>query len=233
MTDDRTNPDPGSDGTRVGALYDWWSRHPRVLEAMYGAVLFGRNASLRDRSLETLDVTPGEDVLEVGCGYGNSFQPLREAMGPSGRLVGLDVSRGMTGAARQRVSERGWRNVEVVRGDARRPPIASGTFDAAYAAMSLSAVPDPVAAIEATRSALRPGGRFVVLDARPFQQWPWRVLNPLIVPISEYATNWVPEVDLVAVLGDEFEDVTVSSFNAGSIFVACARTSDAETNEAI
>lgn len=233
MTDDRTNPDTGSDETRVGALYDWWSRHPRMLEAMYETVLFGRNASLRDRSIETLDVTPGERVLEVGCGYGNSFQALREATGPNGRLVGLDVSRGMIRAARRRVRDRGWRNVEVVRGDARRPPIGPGRFDAAYAAMSLSAVPDPAAAIEATGNALRPGGRFVVLDARPFQQWPWRALNPLIVPVSEFATNWVPEVDLVAVLRDEFESVTVSTFNAGSIFVACARTSDTGTNETV
>lgn len=233
MTDDRVNPDAGSDVERVGALYDWWSRHPSVLEAMYQAVLFGRNATFRDRALETLDVTPGESILEVGCGYGNSFQALREAVGPGGRLVGLDVSRGMTRAARRRVRDGGWRNVEVVRGDARRPPITSGTFDAAYAAMSLSAVPDPAAAIEATRNALRPGGRFVVLDARPFQQWPWRVLNPLVVPVSEVATSWVPEVDLVAVLRDEFENVTVSSFNAGSVFVACARTGDTGRRDAV
>lgn len=233
MTDDRASPDAGSEVARVGALYDRWSRHPRVLEAMYEAVLFGRNATLRDRALETLDVTPGEDVLEVGCGYGNSFQPLRAAVGPSGRLVGLDVSRGMTRAARRRVRDRGWRNVEVVRGDARRPPFTAGTFDAAYAAMSLSAVSDPAAAIVATRDALRPGGRFVVLDARPFQQWPWRVLNPLVVPIAEVATNWVPAVDLVAVLRDEFEDVTVSSFNAGSVIVACARTSDGGREDAV
>lgn len=80
----------------------------------------------------------------------------------------------------------------------------------------------------------RPRRRSTAADhARPFQQWPWRVLNPLVVPISEFATNWVPQVDLVAVLRDEFENVTVSSFNAGSIFVACALTSDPETSETV
>lgn len=226
MTGGPPSADASSDETRVGELYDWWSRHPRVLESMYDLVLLGRAASLRDRSLETLDVTPGECVLEVGCGYGNSFPALREGVGSNGRLVGLDVSRGMVRSARKRVGERGWRNVEVVRGDARRPPLAPGAFDAAYAAMSLSAVPDPASAIEATRTALGPGGRLVVLDARPFQQWPWRLLNRLVVPISEYATDWVPEVDLVAVLRGEFETVEVSTFNAGSIVVACAHTAD-------
>lgn len=229
MTGDHATPSGSSDETRVGELYDWWSRHPRVLEGMYDIALFGRDGAIRDRSLELLDATPGERVLEVGCGFGNSFPALREGVGSDGCLVGLDVSRGMTRAARTRVHDRGWRNVEVVRGDARRPPIAPGAFDAAYAKMSLSAVPDPEAAIGATRTALRPGGRFVVLDARPFQQWPWRLLNPLVVPISEYATNWVPAVDIVDVLRDEFETVRVSSFNAGSIFVACARTADADT----
>lgn len=231
MTDDLASPDASSDGTDVGDLYDWWSRHPWVLESLYETVLFGRNASLRDQSIESLEATAGERVLEVGCGYGNSFAWLREAVGPEGRLVGLDVSQGMTRTARERVRDRGWRNVEVVRCDARKPPIVPGSFDAAYAAMSLSAVPDPAAAIEAIRTALRPGGRFVVLDARPFPQWPCRLLNPLVVPISEFVTNWVPEVDIVDVLRDEFETVEVSSFNAGSIFVACARTAETRTDD--
>ena len=196
---------------------------------MYGVVFFGREAAIRGRSLEALDVTSGDRVLEVGCGYGNSFPMLREGIGPTGRLVGLDVSRGMVRAARDRVRDHGWRNVEVVRADARRPPLRDGAFDAAYAAMSLSAVPDPAAAIEATRTALRPGGRLVVLDAQPFQRWPWRLLNGLVVPISERATNWVPDVDIGAVLRGEFEAVEVSTYNGGSVFVACARRADPET----
>lgn len=71
---------------------------------------------------------------------------------------------------------------------------------------------------------LRPGGRLVVLDARPFEQWPWRIVNPIIVSVGSYATNWLPQVDLLAVLDRAFESVDVTTFNAGSIFVACART---------
>ena len=229
MTEEPRRPAGSTGGTNVDELYDWWSRHPRVLEAMYGVVFFGREAAIRARSLEALDATSGDRVLEVGCGYGNSFPALREAIGPSGRLVGLDVSRGMVDSARDRVHDHGWRNVEVVRADARRPPLRPGDFDAAYASMSLSAVPDPAAAIEATRTALRPGGRLVVLDARPFQRWPWRLLNGLVVPIAERATNWAPDVDIVAILRREFETVEVSTFNGGSTFVACARRADPET----
>ena len=75
----------------------------------------------------------------------------------------------MTAAARERARGAKWEPVHVVRGDAERLPVPREAFDAAYAAMSLSAVPDPTAAVAAVRRALVPGGRFVVLDAQPFQ----------------------------------------------------------------
>jgi demethylmenaquinone methyltransferase/2-methoxy-6-polyprenyl-1,4-benzoquinol methylase len=203
------------------SVYDWWSRHPGALEVLYALAFLGRESAFRGRSLAALDPQSGERVLEVGCGTGNSLGPLREGVAPDGRVVGLDASRGMTEAARERARAAGWDGVHVVRGDARGPPAAE--FDAAYAAMSLSAVPDPDRAVAATREALRPGGRFVVLDARPFRAWPWRALNPAVVPLAEWATNWVPEVDLVATLRRAFEGVEVAAFHGGSIFVARAR----------
>jgi phosphatidylethanolamine/phosphatidyl-N-methylethanolamine N-methyltransferase len=209
-----------------GDVYDWWSRHPRALDALYAMAFLGREASFRRRATGTLALDAGERVLEVGCGNGNSLAALRDGVGSEGSVVGVDASEGMTRAASDRIGDAGWRNVHVVRGDARRPPVADDSFDAAYAAMSLSAVPDPERAVAATRSILRPGGRFVVLDAQPFERWPWRALNPLVVPVSEWATDWVPEVDLTATLRREFDHVDVSTFNGGSMFVARARKSE-------
>lgn len=213
----RTNAPSGRD------VYDWWSRHPRLLEGLYAGVFLGREASFRRRAIETLDPGAGEDVLEVGCGSGNSFESLRAGVGPGGSVVGLDVSEGMGRSARARIRDAGWTNVHVVLGDARRPPVSAERFDAAYAAMSLSAVPDPERAIERTATVLRPGGRFVVLDARPFQRWPWRLANPVVVALAERGTNWVPEVDLLAVLRREFETVEVESFTAGAIVIVHAQ----------
>jgi demethylmenaquinone methyltransferase/2-methoxy-6-polyprenyl-1,4-benzoquinol methylase len=206
-------------------VYDWWSRHPRALDVLYAMAFLGREASFRRRATETLELSAGERVLEVGCGNGNSLTALRDGVGADGRVVGLDASAGMTTAADDRIGDAGWENVHVVQGDARRPPVPDETFDASYAAMSLSAVPDPEDAVAATRAALRPGGRFVVLDAQPFDRWPWRALNPAVVPTAEWATDWVPEVDLIAALGREFDSVEVSTFHGGSVFVARARKS--------
>lgn len=79
-------------------------------------------------------------------------------------------------------------------------------------------------AIESIKTVPRPGGRLVVLDAQPFQRWQWRSANPIIVLVAERATNWVPQVDLLAILRRKFEAVDVATFNAGSIFIACVQT---------
>jgi len=209
-----------------GAVYDWWSRHPRALSALYDLAFFGRERTFRRRALDRLDLSAGERVLEVGCGNGNSFAALRDGVGEAGRVVGLDASRGMTVAARERTREADWESVRVVRGDAERLPVPRESFDAAYAAMSLSAVPSPVAAVEAVRDSLAPGGRFVVLDAQPFQWPPLRLLNPVLVPAFRAATDWVPEVDLVDALEEAFDTAAVETFNAGSIFVARATVAE-------
>lgn len=213
---------PRADEEGMSDVYDWWSRHPRALDLLYLVAFAGRGRTIRRRSFEALAPTRGERVLEVGCGAGEGLERAREAVGPTGTVVGIDASRGMTRAARDRVSDAGWENVHVVRGDVRRPPFPEGRFDAAYAAMSLSAVSDPEQAIVAISRSLRPGGRLVVLDARPFTTWPWRLANPVVVPLSRRLTDWVPEVDVPAVLRREFETVTLEPFNAGSIFVALA-----------
>lgn len=132
----------GNDEMGTGHVYDWWSRHPRVLDILYEAAFLGREHAFRRRAIETLNLTLGEHVFEVGCGTGNSFAAIRDAVGPNGTIVGLDTSRGMVRSACTRIHDASWQNVHVLRGDARRPPVADGTFDAAYASMSLSAVPD-------------------------------------------------------------------------------------------
>lgn len=223
----------GDDGTNEGDVYNWWSRHPWALDLLYAVIFLGREGTFRRRAIETLDLSPGERIIEVGCGNGNSFAPLRVGIGSEGTVVGLDVSRGMVSSAARRIQKAGWQNVHVVRGDAQRPPVVDETFDAAYASMSLSAVPSPERAIDAVEAAVRPGGRFVVLDAQPFQQWPWRRANPLIVPIAERTTNWVPEVDIPAELRREFDAVDVETWNAGTIFIAKAQKNETRTREII
>jgi demethylmenaquinone methyltransferase/2-methoxy-6-polyprenyl-1,4-benzoquinol methylase len=209
-------------------VYDWWSRHPHLLNAFYSVVFFGREATIRRRSVDALGLGRGDRVLELGSGPGNSLGALRERVGPDGVVVGVDASDGMTRLAAGHVQEEGWENVHVVRGDATRPGVRTGAFDAVYAAMSLTAMPEPLAAVDAARDALRPGGRLVVLDAQPFQHLPWRLLNLVLVPVFERLTNWVPDVDVPAGITERFAETSVETYTDGTLFVASARNASGE-----
>ena len=161
----------GASGHGSG-VYDWWSRHPHLLHSFYTVVFFGREATIRRRAIDALGLSHGDRVLELGSGPGNGLGPLRRRVGDEGRVVGVAASRGMTRRAAAHVAREGWENVHVVRGDATRLGVRDGEFDAVYAAMSLTATPEPLAAVDAAYDALRPGGRLVVLDAQPFQHLP-------------------------------------------------------------
>lgn len=203
-------------------LYDWWSRNPWALRALYAFAFLGRERTFRRRSLDALGLDSGDHVLELGCGTGNSLAPLRERVGSEGRVVAVDYSPGMAHAAADRVAEHGWENVHVVHADATALGIDSNAFDAAYAAMSLSAMPDPVAAVDTAARCLREDGRLAVLDARPFQPLPLRVLNPIVVPVLKRLTDWDADTDIPAAIETRFETARVSGYNGGTIYVASA-----------
>jgi phosphatidylethanolamine/phosphatidyl-N-methylethanolamine N-methyltransferase len=210
-------------------IYDWWSRHGRLFELWYDLIFLGSESMLRERSMGALSLDPGDRVLELGCGSGNSFSALRERVGPEGQVIGIDYSAGMVARARDRVREAKWENVAAIRGDAGRPGVRDEAFDAVYTSMSLTAMEGYEAAIGAARSVLRPGGRLSVLDARPFQRWPWTVCNQVVVPVATYATNWVADADVPGAMGKRFESVRLAAFNGGTMIVATARKSTEES----
>jgi demethylmenaquinone methyltransferase/2-methoxy-6-polyprenyl-1,4-benzoquinol methylase len=206
------------DGRR---LYDWWSENTWALRGLYALTFLGREERFRRRSVDALDLSPGDSVLELGCGPGNSLGRLRAAVGPDGTVVGLDYSEGMVRRAQRRVARESWENVHVIHGDATSPPVAPDTFDAVYAAMSLTAMPDPAAAVRAAATALTPAGRFAALDARPFQG-AFSVLNPVVVPVLARLTDWDHETDVPAAVDAAFDSSTVHSYQGGTIYVATA-----------
>src|SRR5437016_2394526 len=69
---------------------------------------------IRARAIRQLELTKGNIVLDVGCGTGASFAALVEAVGPDGRIIGIDQSTGMLGEARRRIERDRWANVEVI-----------------------------------------------------------------------------------------------------------------------
>jgi SAM-dependent methyltransferase len=111
--------------------------------------------------LAHLDLSGGESVLEIGPGTGALTQPLAEAVGEHGRVVAVDISEPMLGAARQKVGEQCLRNVTLLSGDAQVFAFEPAAFDVATSRMGVMFFADPAAAFRNIKRALKPGGRLV------------------------------------------------------------------------
>ncbi len=125
----------------------------------------------RRRAAAALNLRPNSTALEIGCGTGLNFPYLLAYLDPNeGRLVGLDFSADMLERAERRRARRGWRNVELVQGDATALDLGR-QFDAIFFGYSLTMIPDWVAALDRAIEHLAPAGTLVVLDFSRFVGW--------------------------------------------------------------
>lgn len=134
-----------------------------------------------DRLVAEVRPSPGEHVLDIGCGRGAATFPLAEAVGPSGHVTGIDLSPGMVDSARTDAEARGLINVDVAVMDASAPSFHGVTFDVVTASLVLFFLPDPPAALLRWVDLLRPGGRIGVTtfgDADPL----WTAVDDLFRP---------------------------------------------------
>ena len=130
------------------------------------AELFGERVELV-ALLGLLD--PGLVVGDLGCGTG----AMTAALAPFvRRVVAVDASREMLGAARDRVA--GAANVELRSGEIEALPVADGELDAALLVLVLHHLAEPRAALAEAARVLRPGGRLIVVDMLPHGRGEYR-----------------------------------------------------------
>lgn len=104
-------------------------------------------------------VEAGDAVLDVGCGNGEPSLTLARIVGPTGRVLGVDLAESMVEHARRRASTAGVANATFAARNA-EDLSGLGPFDAAVSRFAIMLVPNPVAAARSIRSVLRPGARF-------------------------------------------------------------------------
>ena len=114
--------------------------------------------------LETLQLAPGESVLDVGSGPGILAAEMAQAIGPMGAVHGIDPSESMLAIARRRELPPGSAPVFFVAGDAASLPFGDASFGVAVATQVYEYVPDMPAALAEAHRVLRPTGRLAVLD---------------------------------------------------------------------
>jgi SAM-dependent methyltransferase len=117
---------------------------------------------------------PGDRALDIGCGRGAALFPLAEAVGPTGRVTGIDLAPGMVEATREDVSARGLTNVDLHVMDAAAPELPEASFDVVASSFVIFFLPEPTAALIAWRELLVPGGRLgISMFGKRDPRWEW------------------------------------------------------------
>ncbi|HUO13014.1 MAG TPA: class I SAM-dependent methyltransferase [Caulobacteraceae bacterium] len=134
--------------------------------------------------------SPGEMVLDVGCGCGETAAMLADAVAPTGKVTGVDVSRPILAAARERLA--GHPDVQLIHADAASYPFPAASFDLIFSRFGVMFFADPVAAFTNLRRAIKPDGRLVFVCWRSPAENGWMTapmratadLLPAAVPVD-------------------------------------------------
>jgi SAM-dependent methyltransferase len=176
---------------------------------------------LRRRAVELLDLKEGDRALDAGCGMGGSFPFLVGAVGPSGFVVGVEISPEATISARRRIEKRGWRTVEVVEAPAESARL-TGLFDG----LLMLAAPDVYASPAALTNLLphlKENARIVFFGAKTSSAGAGRLLNPLLkwaLPTLSFPTTPVPDAEPWRFVAPHVENLEIEERALGSMFLA-------------
>ena len=128
---------------------------------------------LSERLLELLDLRPGETVLELAAGPGDTGFLAAARVVPGGRLISTDVAPQMLVAARERANELGVANAEFRVMDAQALDLPDASVDAVVCRWGYMLVEDPGRALAETRRVVRPGGRVAFAVWASADENPW------------------------------------------------------------
>jgi ubiquinone/menaquinone biosynthesis C-methylase UbiE len=134
-----------------GSLFECFVRYRDLATAGLGA--HGNAAMIANPP------RPGDRVIDVGCGFGDTTQQLAAIVGPGGSALGVDVSEPFIAAARREAEEAGLENVRFEAADVQVAELGAGSFDYAFSRMGIMFFANPVQALRNVRASLAPGGR--------------------------------------------------------------------------
>jgi SAM-dependent methyltransferase len=137
-----------------GPLYDRFVRFREVIITGLGA--HGEEA------LRLVPPQPGQRVLDIGCGFGDTTQRIAGLVGPGGEAVGVDAAPRFIETARAETEAAGVPNARFLVADVQTAPFQD-TFDLAFSRMGTMFFASPVAALRNVREALVPGAKLVMV----------------------------------------------------------------------
>jgi SAM-dependent methyltransferase len=165
-----------SDATRP------WTEQHELIDRLF--------AGLTQAALDLAGPQPGERVIDIGCGSGTTVLELAARVGPSGYVLGADVSKRSVEKARERIAAIGFRQAEVALCDVSDHAFAPDSFDLAFSRFGVMFFSHPTTTFTRLRSAIKPGGRLAlaVFRTRQENQWsaaPITAVRHLLPPITQ------------------------------------------------
>jgi len=131
----------------------------------------------------TLEVKPGDKVVDVGCGFGDTAIELAKTVGPTGSVLGLDCCDAFLQFGREDARAQGIGNVRFVEADVQSHAFAP-EHDFCFSRFGTQFFENPVVALRNMRQSLRPGGTMTMIVWRTIDDNPWLGLPKQIV--AEY-----------------------------------------------
>ncbi|WP_166430604.1 class I SAM-dependent methyltransferase [Polymorphobacter arshaanensis] len=168
------------------AQIDYWNAKAGETWARFQEQLDRQIAPLGDAGIRALAPQPGERILDIGCGCGQTTLALATEVTPGGSVLGLDISKPMLDVARKRAV--GVPNVAFRDADAQTDDFGRNGFDAVFSRFGVMFFADPTAAFANIATKLVEGGRLTFVCWRPLAENDWmrvplEAALPLLPPL--------------------------------------------------
>jgi demethylmenaquinone methyltransferase/2-methoxy-6-polyprenyl-1,4-benzoquinol methylase len=174
------------------------------------------------KAFERSTLKRGDDVLVFCCGTGGDFPYIIEKIGENGRIVGVDFSAEMLRQAKQRVSENGWKNIELIEADVTELKDGKlGSFDSAVCTLGLSIIPDHVSGYQNLISHVKHGGEVIIGDMQLASGF-LGIFNPITILMArKYGGTHVGHqnsLEIKKLMKDGLSDIMEKRFFLGAYY---------------
>jgi ubiquinone/menaquinone biosynthesis C-methylase UbiE len=166
------------------------------------------------RTIELASLPVGSRVLDVCCGTGASALPAAEVVGPTGKVIGIDLAKQLLELARTKAAKRRLGNIEFEIGDMLSLRFPAASFDAVICVFGIFFVPDMAKAVSELWNRVRQGGKLAVTTwasnfCKPASDAFWRLIKNVRPDLHKGFNPW-DRIDSPASLRGVFDQAGIA-----------------------
>jgi demethylmenaquinone methyltransferase/2-methoxy-6-polyprenyl-1,4-benzoquinol methylase len=179
-------------------------------------------------TIDRLNLERGDTVLEIGCGTGLNFGLVEDKIGPTGKLIGIDLTDAMLAQAHTRIEREGWDNVELIHQDAAMYEFPSN-LDGIYSTFALSLVPEAPEIIRRSAQSLKSAGHWSLLDFQIPGSWPEWLVSAMLFLIKPFTPteDWItrkPWPEIQTAMGNALRQPVKETYYLGITYLMSGRS---------